>query len=74
VTGLLLPTDSCPECVTGPAHPFISYPLHPVKGPVWSWYLCPGCGHRWWSSWHIGALTLPCPGCRLCEQAKGGAA
>jgi hypothetical protein len=72
---LLLPTDGCPGCVRPvPVHPFLSYPLHPVKGPVWSWYQCPSCGDRWWSSWHIGAWTLPCPGCGLCDQAGEGAA
>ena len=72
---LLLPTDGCPECVTGdPVHP---YQVHPQgrAGGIKAWYWCPVCGRRWPCWWAPEAAELPCPGCDLCvAEARGGAA
>jgi hypothetical protein len=64
----LLPTDACPECVSGtPVHPWcVDISGQQVKAA----YECPACGHRWPCWWTRNAVNLPCPGCPECEQAK----
>lgn len=66
---LLLPTDTCPRCLT-----FV--PVHPHEidrfehlGSIAATYACPSCRLRWVTGWSDDALTLPCPGCPQCSPA-----
>lgn len=69
---LLLPVDGCPECVRTVAHPWRVTSDGTSDGIV-AHYRCPGCRHSWWTTWHISALDLPCPGCPACNSQEGAA-
>jgi hypothetical protein len=66
---LLLPTDGCPQCISGT-------PVHPRDVNVRdefclrAWYACPACGHRWDTYWALEARDLPCPGCPGCSDER----
>lgn len=64
---LMLPTDGCPQCVSGiPVHPY-EVGHYPDGHCVRTWYRCPECGHQWMTNWAPEAVDLQCPGCPECQ-------
>lgn len=72
----LTPVDNCGRCLTAER----AVTCHPLEVEITdggtgvrAWYRCKGCGHRWWTSWSIDALALPCTGCDECRPGAGAA-
>jgi hypothetical protein len=57
-------TDNCGNCVTEDAAVTACPVLVSARpdGQVKATYRCPGCGHRWETSWNAEVLSLPLDG------------
>ena len=48
------PADNCGNCVTEECSEVVrpyGFQINDDTGEVRAWYCCPGCRHRWWTSW-----------------------